>query len=273
VHHAGAKREPLALADVPSCGPDGAPAVLLADPMVAAYVAAVEPGSPAERAGLARGDRITSVAGKAVRSVRDLDALSAEFVPARSVTLGLDDGRTLSLTPGAEGYRDEATHEQKQRPVLGFKTDDRAGIDLRALVVERIPLERSVLASLRLATAEVGELIRMTVIGLGKIGTGDISFRQVGGPIRLFSIAAEAAEAGLSAFLLTMGLVSVNLGLMNLLPIPVLDGGHILTAVIEGVTRRRLSFRVREVANWVGLVLILALMIFVMGNDIIWKWG
>jgi regulator of sigma E protease len=60
---------------------------------------------------------------------------------------------------------------------------------------------------------------------------------------------------------------------MNLLPIPVLDGGHIVTAILEGVTRRRLSLRVREVANWVGLALILALMAFVFGNDIAWMRG
>ena len=270
---AGARREPVTLAAVPTCTPDGAPAVQLADPMVAAYVAAVDPGSPAERAGLSRGDRLTSVAGKPVRSVRDLEALSSEFVPGQPLALALDDGRALTLTPGAEPYRDEDTHETRQLPVLGFRTDDRSGIDLSALAVERLPFEQSVSGAFKLAAGEVGELIRMTVVGLGKIATGSISFRQVGGPIRLFSIAAEAAEAGLSRFLLTMGLVSINLGLMNLLPIPVLDGGHILTAVIEGVTRRRLSLRVREVTNWVGLALILALMVFVMGNDIIWKWG
>jgi regulator of sigma E protease len=89
----------------------------------------------------------------------------------------------------------------------------------------------------------------------------------------LFSIAGKAAEAGLGSFLFMMALISVNLGLMNLLPIPVLDGGHIVTAALEGLTRRRLSLRVREAANWVGLALLLCLMVLVFGNDIMRKWG
>ena len=89
----------------------------------------------------------------------------------------------------------------------------------------------------------------------------------------IFSIAAEAAEAGLGTYLFQMALISVNLGLMNLLPIPVLDGGHIVTAALEGITRRRLSLRTRELANWVGLALLLTLMVFAFGNDLMWLRG
>jgi regulator of sigma E protease len=70
-----------------------------------------------------------------------------------------------------------------------------------------------------------------------------------------------------------MALISVNLGLINLLPIPVLDGGHIVTALIEGATRRRLSLRARELANWVGLALLLSLMVLAFANDVIRIWG
>jgi regulator of sigma E protease len=136
-----------------------------------------------------------------------------------------------------------------------------------------VRLSRGVAEIAALASAQLWEVVRLTVLGIGKILTGDISFKTVGGPIMLFSIAAEAAEAGLGTFLFQMALISVNLGLMNLLPIPVLDGGHIVTAALEGLTRRRLSLRVREVANWVGLVLLLTLMVVVFGNDIMRKWG
>ena len=77
-------------------------------------------------------------------------------------------------------------------------------------------------------------MIRLTVLGLGKLVTGQLSMRTVGGPIALFGIANEAAEAGLGTYLFQMALISVTLGLMNLLPIPVLDGGHIVFALIEG---------------------------------------
>jgi regulator of sigma E protease len=85
----------------------------------------------------------------------------------------------------------------------------------------------------------------------------------------LFSIASEAAEEGWSSFLFQMALISVNLGLMNLLPIPVLDGGNIAQALLEAVTRRPLSARARVVAQAVGLALLVTLMLFVFKNDIV----
>jgi regulator of sigma E protease len=112
-------------------------------------------------------------------------------------------------------------------------------------------------------------VVRLTVLGIAKIVTGQISFKTVGGPIMLFSIASEAAEEGWSTFLFQMALISVNLGLVNLLPIPVLDGGHIAQAMLEGVTRRPLSIRAREIANIVGLILLFTLMLFVFKNDIV----
>ncbi|MFL5270577.1 MAG: site-2 protease family protein, partial [Anaeromyxobacteraceae bacterium] len=95
-----------------------------------------------------------------------------------------------------------------------------------------------------------------------------LSLKSVGGPFTIFVMASEAAEEGLSSFLFQMALISVNLGLMNLLPIPVLDGGHLAACLVEGVTRRPLSMRAREVANLVGIVLLVLLMIVVFKNDI-----
>jgi regulator of sigma E protease len=270
---AGKDRPVEQLQGVPTCAPGGAPAVLPADPTVSAYLATVDGGSPAAKAGLVRGDGLASVNGHPVRSYRDLNALAREFKPGTPVALGLLDGRTVTLVPEGEPFKDELTREARTRPVLGFHLEDRVGLDVASLVVEEVPLRRGVLEIAGLASAQLWEVVRLTVLGIGKIVTGDISFKTVGGPIMLFSIAAEAAEAGLGTFLFQMALISVNLGLMNLLPIPVLDGGHIVTAALEGVTRRRLSLRVREVANWVGLVLLLTLMVVVFGNDIMRKWG
>jgi regulator of sigma E protease len=89
----------------------------------------------------------------------------------------------------------------------------------------------------------------------------------------IFSMATEAAEEGLSSFLFQMALISVNLGLMNLLPIPVLDGGNIAQALLEAVTRRPLSARARMVAQGVGLALLVTLMLFVFKNDIVRMMG
>jgi regulator of sigma E protease len=264
----GKDRPALSLTDVPTCGAGGAPAVLPADPTVSAYLATIDPGSPAAAAGLRRGDALAAINGHPVRSYRDVNALGREFRPGAAARLTLQDGRTVTLTPEGEPFKDELTREARTRPVLGFHLEDRVGIDLAPLVVEELKLHRGLGEIAALSGQQLVEVVRLTVLGIGKIVTGDISFKTVGGPIMLFSIAAEAAEAGLGTFLFQMALISVNLGLMNLLPIPVLDGGHIVTAALEGITRRRLSLRVREVANWVGLVLLLTLMVFVFGNDI-----
>jgi regulator of sigma E protease len=132
-----------------------------------------------------------------------------------------------------------------------------------------VPLARSLFENLSLAWHDLVEVVRLTVLGIARIVTGDISFKTVGGPIMLFQIASDAAEEGLASFLFKMALISVNLGLMNLLPIPVLDGGHIAQSLVESVTRRPLSTRTREVANLIGVILLFTLMIFVFKNDIV----
>ena len=269
----GKARPLVSLAAVPTCAPGGGPAVLPADPVVSAYLASVDPGSPAAQAGLRRGDALTAVNGHPVRSYRDLNALAREFKPGTPVTLALLGGRTVTLVPGGEPFKDEETLEARVRPVLGFHLEDRRGLDVGALVAEELPMRRGLLEITRLSLEQLREVVRFTVLGIGKVVTGDVSFKTVGGPIMLFSIAGKAAEAGLGSYLFMMALISVNLGLMNLLPIPVLDGGHIVTAALEGLMRRRLSLKVREAANWVGLALLLTLMVFVFGNDIMRKWG
>ena len=152
--------------------------------------------------------------------------------------------------------------------MLGFFPDQRTLVDPSALMVERVALHMGPVAVGQAAVANLSEVVRLTVLGIARIVSGDISFKSVGGPIMLFSIAAQAAEEGLESFLFKMALISVNLGLMNLLPIPVLDGGHLAACLVEGVTRRPLSIRAREIANLVGIILLVTLMIVVFKNDI-----
>jgi regulator of sigma E protease len=256
------------LAAVPTCR-DGRPAIVAADANVSTYIATVVPGSPAAKAGLARGDAIAAVNGKPVHSFRDVNALGRDFKPGTPVKLSLVDGRTVELVPGTETYVDEMTKDRMERMVLGFHPDRREVVEPRALVVEEVPLHRGAGEIAALSVRQLGEVIRVTVLGILRIATGKISFKTVGGPIMLFSIASEAAEEGLGSFLFKMALISVNLGLMNLLPIPVLDGGHIAQAAMEGVMRRPLSIRAREIANIVGIILLFTLMLFVFKNDIV----
>jgi regulator of sigma E protease len=276
-----ARLSPIRLPGVPTCDAAGAPAFLPADPSLSTFIAAVEPGSPAARAGLRRGDALASVNGKPVRSFRDVNALSAEFLPqapggggARDATppevsLGLADGRTVTLVPAVETFVDEMTREDRRRYVLGFFPERRQGLDPAALLVEQVPLERTAAEMVAFSWEQLSTVVRLTFKGIVKLFTGQLSFKSVGGPLMLFSIATEAAEEGLSSFLFQMALISVNLALMNLLPIPVLDGGNIAQALLEAVTRRPLSARARVVAQGVGLALLVTLMLFVFKNDIV----
>jgi regulator of sigma E protease len=260
--------DPLALAGVPTCV-DGKPSLAVADPVVSTYVAAVTPGGPADKAGLRRGDAVVAVNGHPVRSFRDINARADEFKPGERVALSLAGGREVVLVPAEEVEVDEITREPHKKLVLGFAPDQRRLVEPQALVVERVPLRVGSIEVARNAAANLREVVRLTVLGIARIVTGQISFKTVGGPIMLFSIAAQAAEEGLERFLFTMALISVNLGLMNLLPIPVLDGGHLATSVVEGVMRRRISIRAREIANIVGIILLVTLMIVVFKNDIV----
>jgi len=275
------------LAAVPTCDAERRPAFRPADPGLATFIAAVEPGSPAERAGLRRGDAIASVNGKPVLSFRDINALSAEFLPAPSapgpaarvapgvpeprveVRLGLADGREVVLAAARETFLDELTREEQQRWVLGFHPDRGRLVDSAALVVEQVPIARSAPEMVVYAWDQLSTFVRITVKLIGKLFTGQISFKTVGGPLMLFSIASDAAEEGWSSFLFQMALISVNLAFMNLLPIPVLDGGNIAQALLEAVTRRPMSTRARLVAQGVGLALLFTLMVFVFKNDIV----
>lgn len=262
-----ARYEPVELPAVPTCA-GGERLIRIADPNVSTFIASVEPGSPAAQAGLRRGDAIVAVNGRTVRSfARDLPA--NDWKPGVPVKLALADGRAVELVPGKRTVKDELTGKQVDLPVIGFAPDRRQPIDAKALVADQVTLRRGPVELAAVAARDLREVVRITVLGIVRIATGKISFENVGGPLMLFQIAREAAEEGWESFLFKMALISVNLGLMNLLPIPVLDGGHIAQAVVEGVTRRPLSMRAREVANVVGLILLVLLMGFVFKNDIV----
>jgi regulator of sigma E protease len=122
--------------------------------------------------------------------------------------------------------------------------------------------------ALKQATLIVPKIVGEMVIVLGKLVTRDVSADTIGGPLMMFEMAAKTKELGFDYFLNLMALISINLGVMNLLPIPVLDGFHLVSAAWEGVRRRPIPIRVREVANMIGLAMLLLLMLLAMKNDI-----
>lgn len=108
----------------------------------------------------------------------------------------------------------------------------------------------------------------LTAVGLYKMVVGDISSKNIGGPLTIANISGEAASQGASSVIFLIAILSINLGVLNLLPIPILDGGHLLFFLIEGILRKPLGDRQREIAQQVGLVLLVGVMIFAFWNDI-----
>jgi len=114
---------------------------------------------------------------------------------------------------------------------------------------------------------------KLVVVGIYKIIEGVVSPRELGGPILIAKMSGEFAKQGLIPFVFFMAFLSINLGVLNLLPIPVLDGGHLMFFLIEVVTGKEVNIRWREMAQQVGFFLLMMLMIFVFWNDIVRVFG
>jgi len=229
----------------------------------------VQHGSAAQEAGLLRGDRIVSVDGREViwwtdeveAARRAAGATPMQFVVRR-------DGQLVTLTVRQQlrAARDEAG-VRVQVPELGAEPDLAIFDGKAEIVTVRFGLGEAALRGI----AGTGEAIRGMALGLAKIVTGKISSEAIGGPIMIADVARKAADEGWMSFLTVMAMISISLGLMNLIPIPVLDGFHMLSAGIEAVRRRPLSLRFREIANVVGVALVLSLMLFALKNDAVRK--
>ena len=230
---------------------------------------AVQPGSAAEEAGLKRGDRVLSVNGTTALSWGDeVDgALKAAGTQPVEMTVRRD-GKTITtkVTQHLRKDRDE-TGVMQDVPDLGALPDLNSFTD-----AERIWVRYTIPDAMRRAVLNTAGFVRAQAIGISRIVTGHISSRAIGGPLMIADVARKAAESGWRDLVVTMGAISVVLGLMNLLPVPVLDGFHVLSAAIEAIRRRPLSLRFREVANVVGIALLLTLMLYAFRNDAMRKW-
>lgn len=126
--------------------------------------------------------------------------------------------------------------------------------------------------ALKSALAETYDVIRFIVVGIVRIAEGRVSISTLGGPITVYDLVGEEGSKGASYFVWAMAVISINLGLVNLLPIPVLDGGHLLFFLFEAISRRPLPLRVREIASLMGLCVLVALMAVAFKNDVERRW-
>lgn len=224
---------------------------------VAARVGAVVPGSAAEKAGIEPGDVITAIDGTAVTSFRDVVEL-VQPAAGRPLAVTVQRGeetRSLEVTPtSAEIPQPDGTVQHVGRIGVAQDRPD--------------PVAVSAVEALRLGIRETYSNIVQTITGIGDIIAQRQSADQVGGPILLAEVTARVVEHGWEPLLRLTALISANIGLLNLLPIPVLDGGHLVFYTIEAIRRRPLSQRIQEIGFRIGIALVLTLIVFVNLNDL-----
>jgi regulator of sigma E protease len=220
-------------------------------------VGEVQPNTAAAEVGIQPGDRILSVAGRQTPTFTDL--LNVVGVrPNENVTVELERGgavREVRVTLRTDVMRDSYGQETK-RGLLGVRP--------AAQALEPVPVAQA----LPEAFSYTLRLTRAIVDGIGQIISGAISPKQIGGPIKIAQIAGEGVSLGPLAFVQLIALLSINLGFINLLPVPLLDGGHLFFYAIEAARRRPVSAKAQEWAFRGGLALILALLVFTTVNDL-----
>ena len=220
-------------------------------------VGAVEPNTPAARAGLVAGDEIISIGGRETPTFNDLRTVvslrAGEAVDVNFVRAGQN--RTVGVTLQADTFRDQFGKPQK-KGLLG----------IAPTTTVLAPL--SPLAALSAAVDYTWRLVVSTVDGLGRVLSGQISPKAIGGPISIAKVAGEGAALGPLAFVSLLAFLSINLGFINLLPVPMLDGGHLFFYGVEAVRRRPLSAEALEWSFRGGLAVLFALMVFTTLNDL-----
>ncbi|MGC2425230.1 MAG: RIP metalloprotease RseP [Nitrospirota bacterium] len=218
-------------------------------------IGAVMARSPADIAGLKSKDHVLAVDSRPVGSWATMADI-VKMNPGKTLVFTIDRGGKrfdTKITPKLS----EAKAGEKQYGIIGVQM----GSDEEKMAYG--PIE-----SLKLAAQRTSMMTSLTVQFLGRLIGGKEDRSQVGGPIAIVQLSGRQARQGPADFIIFIALLSVNLGVINLFPVPILDGGHLMFLGIEAIQRKPLSMRTREIAQQVGLFMLIALMVFVFYNDI-----
>lgn len=248
---------------------------LIGMPSLMPVVGGVVPDTAASEAGFETGDVFLSIDGQAITQFGELSTIvsaNANNLLNFEIQRG-DKVFTIQATPrpfrddaqASDDHDDDDEHEAekpRERGLLGVRPD------VSAVTKERVGL----IDGLMLGGEQTYALTVKILAGVGEMFSGDRSAKELGGIILIAEVSGTAAQGGLGSILYFMAILSINLGLINLFPIPVLDGGHLAFYAIEAVRRKPLSPKIQEYGFRFGLFLVLLLMIFATGNDLVRLW-
>ena len=225
-----------------------------------ARIGLVLPGEPAARGGLKTGDLVIRAAGDTIRSWNDL-LLKLWYNPAKPVPLSvLRRDRVVDLTVTPRAQTDDDSTSARPRP-FGFIGAEGDFPETR----ERLPIGTSI----RVGALQTVRQIGAVVASVKRLVFGEASVKELGGPIMIAQVSGQAVRLGLDRFLMFIAFFSVSLAVLNLLPIPVLDGGHAVFLIVEGILRKPLSAQLRLRLTQVGMLIVLAIMVLAISNDVL----
>ncbi len=228
-------------------------------PYMLAEVGAITPNSPAAQQGMLKGDRVIEVDGKQIIRWDEMTEI-IHSQPGRELTVKIErngTAQTLMVRPEKKVVKN-LFGEDKEVGLIGIAPSGKTELK-----------QAGIIGAFSLAVSRTWDISVLTLVSMVKLVQRIIPADTIGGPIMIFQMAGQQASHGAMSFFTFMAVISINLGVLNLLPIPVLDGGHILFMGIEAIRRKPLSEKVIIISQKVGLVLLLSLMAFAFYNDIV----
>jgi regulator of sigma E protease len=231
---------------------------------IKAMVGEVADGYPAKKAGMQKGDLIIAINDRPVDSWNTMKTIISQSKGERLSVRVARGEEFLSVDILPVLYSEEN--------LLGEKVDSyRIGISSPGVNIpaaDRITIKRGPLQALMEGVDQTYQISRLTLLSIGKLIKGTVSTKTLGGPIMIAEMAGQQAKAGMTNLIFFIAVLSINLAVLNFLPIPVLDGGHLMFFFIEAAIRRPINTRMREIAQQAGIFILILLMIFVFYNDI-----